>query len=230
MSNDPNSFLMGGGVKSASFPDQKYGTTVGGEIIREPELRQQTDFDDGKPKFYDNGDPMMQIIVHVQTTMRDPANPEDDGVRAFYIKAQMLQAVRTAVRAAGGAGLAQGGHLTIRYERDEPNSRGRGKDKKIYSAVYRVPNPAYAANSALMGEPQGQGYAQAGGYANGGNQSAAPAQPPQQPVYAATAGGQEISQEDLSVLQQHRAARAIAESERQKEAARQASFEDQPPF
>lgn len=225
MSNiDPNQFLMGGGVKSASFPEKQYGTQVGGIIVREPELRQQTDFDDGKPKFYDNGDPMMQIVVHVQTNERDPSNPEDDGVRAFYIKAQMLQAVRTAVRAAGGKGLAQGGHLTIRYERDEPNSRGRGKDKKIYSAQYRLPSPAQAANQALMGEPQGQaqGYAQASGYANGGNHPA--------PQYAAAAGSQEISAEDLSVLQQHRAARAIAEAERQKEAQRQASFQDNPPF
>jgi hypothetical protein len=209
MSNtDPNQFLMGGGVKSASFPDQQYGTTVGGEIIREPELRQQTDFDDGKPKFYDNGDPMMHIVVHVQTTQRDPLNPEDDGVRAFYIKAQMLQAVRTAVRAAGGKGLAQGGHLTIRYERDEPNSRGRGKDKKIYSAQYRVPSPAFAANNALMG----------------GEPAAAPAQPAA-PAYAPVAGSAQISQEELSVLEHHRQLRAAAEAERQ----RQASFQDGPP-
>lgn len=228
MSNDPNQFLMGGGVKSAAFPEKQYGTTVGGQIIREPELRQQTDFDDGKPKFYDNGDPMMQIIVHVQTDQRDPANAEDDGVRAFYIKAQMLQAVRTAVRAAGGTGLAQGGHLTIRYERDEPNSRGRGKDKKIYSAQYRLPSPGHAANTALMGETQGQGYAQVAGYANGGNQPAQ--QQPAQPVYAAAAGSPAVSEEELTVLQQHRAQRAIAEAERQKEAARQASFEDKPPF
>lgn len=213
MSNDPNSFLMGGGVKSAAFPEKQYGTTVGGQIIREPELRQQTDFDDGKPKFYDNGDAMMQIVVHVQTSERDPSNPEDDGVRAFYIKAQMLQAVRTAVRAAGGKGLAQGGHLVIRYERDEPNSRGRGKDKKIYSAQYRLPSPAQAANAALMGEGQSQSYA------------AAPSQPAQ-PVYAATAGSPVVSDEELTVLQQHRAARQAAEAE----AARQASFNDQPPF
>lgn len=224
MSNDPNQFLMGGGVKSAAFPEKQYGTTVGGMIVREPELRQQTDFDDGKPKFYDNGDPMMQIVVHVQTDQRDPANPEDDGVRAFYIKAQMLQAVRQAVRAAGAKGLAQGGHLTIRYERDEPNSRGRGKDKKIYSAAYRLPSPSHAANAALMGEPQG--YAQAGGYANGGN--TAPVQPA--PGYAAVAGSPEVTAEELSVLQQHRAARAIAEAEARRAAAAAASFEDKPPF
>lgn len=222
MSNDPNQFLMGGGVKSAAFPDKQFGTMVGGQIIREPELRQQTDFDDGKPKFYDNGDPMMQIVVHVQTDQRDPNTPEDDGVRAFYVKAQMLQAVRMAVRAAGAKGLAQGGHLTIRYERDEPNSRGRGKDKKIYSAVYRLPSPAQAANAALMGEPQAQGYAQTGGYQP----------PPAQlaPVYAAAAGSPEVSAEEMSVLQQHRAARAIAEAEARRAAAAAASFEDKAPF
>ena len=146
---DANSLLMGGGIKSAEFPDKQYGTTVGGLIVRAPEVRQQTDFDDGSPKFFPNGDPMMQIVVHVQTDLRDPATPTDDGVRAFYLKAQMMQAVRDAVRLAGGKGLDLGGHLAITHVRDEPNSRGRGKDKKIYSAVYRLP-AAQAANDVLM--------------------------------------------------------------------------------
>lgn len=146
---DANSLLMGGGIKSAEFPEKQYGTTVGGLIVRAPEVRQQTDFDDGSPKFFPNGDPMMQIVVHVQTDLRDPANPLDDGVRAFYLKSQMMQVVRDAVKLAGAKGLDIGGHLAITYLRDEPNSRGRGKPKKVYSAVYRMP-AAQAANDVLM--------------------------------------------------------------------------------
>lgn len=147
-----NDLLMGGGIKSASFPDGQYGTTVGGPIVREPEVRQQTDFDTGKPKVFDNGDPMMQIVVHIQTDLRDPADSTDDGVRALYLKAQMMQAVRDAIRAAGAKGLGVGGHLAVTYVRDEPNSRGRGKDKKIYTAAYRLP-AAQAATDVLMGTP-----------------------------------------------------------------------------
>lgn len=51
-----------------------------------------------------------------------------------------------------------------------------------------------------------------------------------QPQYAGVEGAAQLSQEDMTVLQQHRAARVIAEAERLKEAQRQASFQDQPPF
>lgn len=61
----------------------------------------------------------------------------------------------------------------------------------------------------------------------------AAAPPPSSPQYAPVPGSVELSQEELAamtVLQQHRAARAIAEAEAQREAQRQASFQDQPPF
>jgi hypothetical protein len=149
---EANDLLMGGGVKSATFPDQQYGTTVGGLIVREPTVRQQTDYKTGEPKFFPNGDPMMQIVVQVQTDLRDPAEPNDDGVRGLYLKAQMMQAVREAVKAAGGKGLEVGGHLAVTYVRDEPSKLGKGSDKKIYSAAYRLPT-AQAANNVLMGTP-----------------------------------------------------------------------------
>jgi len=147
---DANDLLMGGGIKSAAFPDQQYGHTVGGPIVRPPQVRQQTDFDTGKPKFFDNGDPMMQIVVQVQTDQRDQADSTDDGVRAFYLKGQMQAAVRDAVRTVGAKGLEVGGQLYIKYVKDEPNSRGRGKDKKVYAARYTAP-AGQAANDALMG-------------------------------------------------------------------------------
>lgn len=146
---EANDLLMGGGIKSAAFPDQQYGHTVAGTIVRPPQVRQQTDFDTGKPKVFDNGDPMMQIVVQVQTDLRDPDDSTDDGVRAFYLKGQMQAAVRDAVRAGGAKGLEVGGFLAIRYLKDEPNSRGRGKDKKVYAAKYTAP-AAQHANDALM--------------------------------------------------------------------------------
>src|SRR5690348_7997678 len=45
-----NDLLMGGGIPSARFP--VVGTTVTGIIVREPTVRQQTDFDTGAPKFF----------------------------------------------------------------------------------------------------------------------------------------------------------------------------------
>lgn len=144
-----NALLMGGGVAAAKF--DTIGTTVGGRIVREPETKQQTDFDSGAPKFYDDGNPQWQVVVQVQTDLRDPADPNDDGVRAFYLKGQLMQAARDAVKAVNAPGLEKGGELHVTFVRTEPNSRGRGNDKKVYAARYV--KPLSAANQALMGAP-----------------------------------------------------------------------------
>jgi hypothetical protein len=92
---------------------------------------------------------MMQIVVQLQTDERDPANDADDGVRGLYIKANMLSAVRTAVRAAGATGLDVGGRLSVTYTGDGQPKRRGGKAPKEYTAAY-APPPSNA-NSALMG-------------------------------------------------------------------------------
>lgn len=141
---DPDE-LMSGGHKGASFPDQQYGTVVGGPIIDKPVTTQQRDFDSGQPKFYDDGNPMWQVVVAVQA---QPATDEDDGIRAFYLRTQLKKAVQEAVRRAGADRLEVGGVLQVRYVRDEPNSRGRGKDKKIYEARYTAPGGTAPATQA----------------------------------------------------------------------------------
>src|SRR5688500_7501049 len=107
---------MGAGTKSAAFPS--IGTAVTGRIVREPKVQQQTDAATGDPKTFANGDPMMQLVVQVQTDQRDPADADDDGIRAIYIKAKMLAAVRDAVRKSGAKGLEVGGELTVTYVAD----------------------------------------------------------------------------------------------------------------
>lgn len=141
---DPDE-LMSGGHKAATFPDEQFGHTVGGRIVDKPVTTQQLDFDSRQPKFYDDGNPMWQVVVAVQA---QPAGDDDDGIRAFYLKSQMKKAVQEAVRRAGATRLEVGGELHIRYVRDEPNSRGRGKPKKIYEARYTPPTSGAAAPAA----------------------------------------------------------------------------------
>jgi hypothetical protein len=135
---DPNSFLMGSGAKSATFTHP--GQEIGGRIISEPELRQQTEYvkggGAGKPLFWDNGDPRMQLVVKVQTNLRDDS--EDDGVRAFYVKGGFKRdttqkAVADAVRAAGAKGLQVGGELYITFVSQDGPSQD---DAKNYRARY----------------------------------------------------------------------------------------------
>lgn len=134
MSNDANSWLLGGGVASAKF--DHHGDQIKGVITEEPDLRQQTDFDSGQPKFWDDGKPMMQLVVTLSTDQRDPSNSEDDGTRRLYVKGKLQQAVASAIRKAGAKGLEVGGTLTVTYiGDDEPKRRGMS-GAKLYTADY----------------------------------------------------------------------------------------------
>jgi hypothetical protein len=147
---DANDILMGGGVTSAAFPE--IGTTVSGRICWGPEARQQTDMDTGEPKTFPNGDPMMQIIVHLETAERDPANPDDDGTRALYIKFNLLNAVRAAVKTAKVKGLQIGGVLTVTYAGDGEQKKKGFNPPKLYTATYQP--PAAAAANAILTDSQ----------------------------------------------------------------------------
>jgi len=136
VSEDVNTVLMGGGVKSASF--EKFGDVISGEIIR-TEMRQQTKFGSGEPLTWDDGKPRMQIVVVLQTPDQD--DEQDDGTRGVYIKvpSQMLRAVREAVRTARADGLEEGGILSIKYVSEEKPSKKGFNPQKVYEAHYRAP-------------------------------------------------------------------------------------------
>lgn len=144
-------FLMGGGSPSAKFPT--IGTTVTGTVAREPEVMQQTDFDSGKPLFWDDGKPKLQAKVVLATTERDPLISDDDGERAVYVKGQLQKAVAQAVRSAGARLLEVGGTLSVTYIADGER-KGKLNPPKVYSAKYEPPDPL--ARVADPDSPAGQ--------------------------------------------------------------------------
>jgi hypothetical protein len=168
---DPNAFLMGSGVKSASFA----GTppiTYSGPIVAPPEVRQQTKLEDGTPLTFADGSPRLQLIVQIQTTERVDA--DDDGVRSLYIKANSQKAVADAVRKAGATGLEVGGVLTLTYTADDLVNAKRGfTPPKLYAATYQPPNTS--GQFLGTGQPQAQQPQQAPQpYANGYQQHSGP--------------------------------------------------------
>ncbi|MFD1940561.1 hypothetical protein ACFSKW_54820 [Nonomuraea mangrovi] len=165
---DANDFLMGSGIPAAKF--ETIGTTVTGQISAQPEVTQQTDLDTGKPLFWDDGRPRMQLVVTVQTNLRDPEIVDDDGQRKFYVRAKLQEAVRTAVRAAKAKGLEVGGTLSITYSGDGEQTRRGFNPPKLYSATYQPPS-VVAANDFLNG---GQAPAQQAGGFVPANQGPAP--------------------------------------------------------
>lgn len=138
--NDPNAFLMGGGGgRSAKF--DSVGAVVSGIIIETPRLTQQTEYGTNKPKVWDNGDPMMQLVVTVQTELREET--DDDGLRNFYLRGGSKRedtnqgAVARAVAAVGASGLEVGGRLSIAYIGNDAS--GSGNPRKRYAAKYERP-------------------------------------------------------------------------------------------
>lgn len=136
MSMDPNALLMGGGAPSASFLE--IGTVHKGRIT-DLDTQQQHDFDTGRPKFWDDGKPAMQIVVTLATDERDPNQPDDDGLRRIFIKSAMTAAVREAVKKAGARGLGIGGVLAVKYTGDGEPKRKGGLPPKQYKATYEPP-------------------------------------------------------------------------------------------
>lgn len=130
-----NDFLMGGGgAPSAKFPT--IGTSFTGRITEQPTVEQQKDFTTGNPKFWDDGNPAMQLVVTIQTEQRDPAVENDSGKRRLYIKGQLKTAVQEAVRNSGARGLEVGGHLTVTYTQDGEVKRAGFNAPKIFRAEY----------------------------------------------------------------------------------------------
>ena len=156
MTTNPNDFLLGGGGKSASFDN--IGDSVTGTITAEPEVRQQTNLQTGKPETWDNGDPKHQLVVTLQTAER--ADSDDDGIRNIYIKGSkkagtksLHDAVATAVRASGADGLAKGGTLTVTFIGEEPSQTRGFNPRKLYEAKYVPPAPG-AASGEYLGTAQ----------------------------------------------------------------------------
>lgn len=164
---DPMNFLFGSGAKSATF--DSIGVTVGGPITEAPTMQQQKDLDTGELKTWQDGNPMMQLVVTVQTTLREPGNLEDEGIRRFYIRGNMQKAVAAGVRAAGASSLEVGGVLAITYTGDGVASKRGFNAPKLYSATYKPPAAEFLNQAA----------AQPGPWDNGAQQHPAP---PVQPV------------------------------------------------
>src|SRR5690349_10440372 len=117
------SSLLNSSAKSARFPT--VGTRVGGRVVKDAQEIQQRDFDSGELLFWDDGKPRMQLVVTVATDEADPADPDDDGERAIYVKSQMLQATRQACRRAKKFAIEEGDFLLRNPDRRGAAAQGQ---------------------------------------------------------------------------------------------------------
>lgn len=150
--NDVNNFLFGGGGTSAKF--EKIGDKVKGTITN-VSLEQQTSLEDGKPLFWDNGQPRMILVVTLQTDLRD--DDDDEGVRRLYAKGgkfevsegdgkSLKDAIADAVKAAGSKSLDEGGQLAVAHT-GLAKAKTRGySPAKLFTAQYQPPVASVAAS------------------------------------------------------------------------------------
>ena len=131
---DPNAIIMGSSSRTAKFAS--HGDRVWGTIMS-AKVRQQTDLE-GKRKFYDDGEPMLEVVITLLTDLAEV--DDDDGMRTVYARGQMLQAIRSAaVKASSPKGIADGGVLFIQYmSDDQPKKKGHSGAKR-YFAKYESP-------------------------------------------------------------------------------------------
>ncbi len=140
-------FLSGGSGRAAKFDNP--GDTVKG-IILSADVRQQMDPVSKVLKTYNDGNPMMQLVVNLQTDIRDPADPEDDGVRTVYIKGAKKNpqsgtgALIAALAQAGAPSIAEGGTLVVQFT--GLGVATMGNPPKLWAMAYKAPvgNPQVA--------------------------------------------------------------------------------------
>lgn len=214
-----------GGAKVLSFGEvgsaeaqRVFGQWRGGVIVNIGEARQATDINDRRPRTWDNGDPVMQIPITLDTSRGrcpEPAeSADDDLVRDLYITKgkQIYQAARGALRKANAKDFEVGGSLYVRWA----SGVGKRGDARQFEMYYEAPvgstggfmdDPAPGQPAAAMPPqvPPGAGgppanhpsevYANAGGPpAQGYPAGPAPSQPPAppQPVWNAATQQWEI--------------------------------------
>ena len=124
--------VMQGGAPSAFSKNDPLGYSVEGEIL-DIHAEQQTDFTTGEPLYYPNGKAKPQVVIHIQTTMRDPNRVGDSGSRGIYVKGYNIAQLRVACQRAGiGDYPRVGDHLKATFASTRPSQTRGYNDAKIY--------------------------------------------------------------------------------------------------
>lgn len=150
MSYDPMDFFSGGGAPALSWKGVQPGTVYKGKILNQI-VEDQTD-DDGNVKTFKSGDPMKQLVLTIQTELRNGEGmsqmakermknlSDDDGQRRLYVKGYMTKAVKDAVLAAGERGTKPGGFIAVKYTGDGEATSAMRQAPKLYTAKYEAPS------------------------------------------------------------------------------------------
>lgn len=148
---DEKDFFDGvGGTGAPSFKFTGPDSGIKGKIV--DQYRTHVTDTKGNVKTYPSGDPIPQLNVTLQTTLRNwkgvkkvPTDDngveldasEDTGLRRVYIKYDMRRAVAVAVKSVGERYMENGGDLAVKQTGWKPT--GQSNDLPLYDARYAAP-------------------------------------------------------------------------------------------
>lgn len=126
--------LLGESLSNRAFfnKESQVGDTVTGTIL-DSEVRQSRDFDDNKLEFWDDGSPRLQLVINIQTDIRD--DEDDEGIRSIYVKwhGASRKALLTAVKDGGVQDLVPGDTFTASYIGDGDQPDKKKSKPKLYA-------------------------------------------------------------------------------------------------
>lgn len=144
--------VAGRGAKSFFDANSQPGASVSG-VIDLIEKTQYRDYNTKQPGYWNDGKPMEQIHVILQTQLRDPSVDDDDGRRSVWIKGWGVQlgAFRAGMRLAGMQHAPRkGDRMTATFTGFDPKSKNPQNPAKLYEYVFE---PANSVNG-LVNQPQ----------------------------------------------------------------------------
>ena len=118
-----------------SWATAQPGTVYKGTISRLPKELQDRDIQTKKPKFWDDGQPQMVVVLQVDVETTEGPQP-----RSVWAKkpSSLFRALGQAQKEAGQR-FALGGTLYLRLDRLEPSKTPGFSPQKIYAAKYEPP-------------------------------------------------------------------------------------------
>lgn len=125
-----NDRLTSGGGRTVTH--ERIGDVIKGVVLG-AEYRQQRDMVTGQPKTFDDGSPMEQLVITLQTDLREDA--DDDGARRRYLKWEEEKALGNVLRTKK-VRLEVGGTFASKWTGEAPAKVGR---KKLYEVDYVAP-------------------------------------------------------------------------------------------
>lgn len=165
---DFDDLLLGrSGPPAAKFArpgDKIRGTLVGKDTQHKSKFNPKDPSDKSDLMFFKSGDPVLELILTLQTELRDPAKEGDKGLRRVYVPFQMQQSLQQAVADAGiKRTLPLGSVIEIEFTHEVPNALNTGNPRKEYKVTVTAPSDLVAVGAGPV--------VASGGTAGGGGQS-----------------------------------------------------------